>query len=198
MNSELKDLHQAKRPVSGALAGPYGHPFHPLLVTVPIGAWVSSLVFDIASRAVGRPAFLTHGSAWLIAIGVLGALAAACVGFLDLFAVPTGTPAHRTALTHMALNLAVTVAYAAGFAWRQGAGYPEGRGVGYGQLALSVVALAVLGLSGYLGGKLAYRYGVRVAEESVQAEGYRTTSGPEGARRHDARRHDARPHDAGP
>ncbi|MGW0424100.1 hypothetical protein [Streptomyces sp. NPDC003015] len=43
-------LHQqAKRPVSAALAGPYGHPFHPILVTVPIGAWVASLVFDIAS-----------------------------------------------------------------------------------------------------------------------------------------------------
>ncbi|SLI70984.1 Uncharacterised protein [Mycobacteroides abscessus subsp. abscessus] len=27
-------------------------------------------------------------------------------------------------------------------------------------------------MSGYLGGKLAYRYGVRVAEESVQATGF--------------------------
>lgn len=168
------DLRQAKQPVSGALAGPYGHPFHPILVTVPIGAWVSSLVFDIASKIVGRPGFLTHGSAWLIAIGVLGALAAACVGFLDLFAIPAGTPAFRTGLVHMALNLAVTVAYAAGFAWRQSGGYPDGRAVGSGQLALSAVSLAVLGLSGYLGGKLAYHYGVRVAEESVQAEGFRT------------------------
>jgi uncharacterized membrane protein len=40
---------QAKRPVSAALAGPYGHPFLPILVTVPIGAWVASLAFDIAS-----------------------------------------------------------------------------------------------------------------------------------------------------
>jgi uncharacterized membrane protein len=174
VNSELSDLRQAKQPVSGALAGPYGHPFHPILVTVPIGAWVSSLVFDIASRIVHRPGFLTHGSAWLIAIGVLGALAAACVGFLDLFAIPSGTPAFRTGLVHMSLNLAVTAAYAGNFAWRQSGGYPLGQGVGYGQLALSAVALAALGLSGYLGGKLAYRYGVRVAEESVQAEGYRT------------------------
>jgi uncharacterized membrane protein len=173
-SSATTDLRQAKQPVSGVLAGPYGHPFHPILVTVPIGAWVSSLVFDIGSRIVDRPAFLTHGSVWLIAIGVLGALAAACVGFLDLFAIPTGTPAFRTGLVHMALNLAVTAAYAAGFAWRQGGGHPQGQGVGYGQLALSAVALAALGLSGYLGGKLAYRYGVRVAEESVQAEGYRT------------------------
>ncbi|MEV6054825.1 DUF2231 domain-containing protein [Streptomyces sp. NPDC052107] len=178
VDSDLRGLRQAKEPVSGALAGPYGHPFHPILVTVPIGAWVCSLVFDIASRIVHRPAFLAHGSAWLIAIGVLGALAAACVGFLDLFAIPTGTPAFRTGLVHMGLNLAVTAAYAAGFAWRQGGGYPEGQGVGYGQLALSAVSLAALGVSGYLGGKLAYRDGVRVAEESVQAEGYRTPHRP--------------------
>lgn len=61
VDSDLKGLRQAKQPVSGALAGPYGHPFQPILVTVPIGAWVCSLVFDVASRIVHRPAFLAHG-----------------------------------------------------------------------------------------------------------------------------------------
>ncbi|MGW0732180.1 DUF2231 domain-containing protein [Streptomyces sp. NPDC002851] len=166
------DPHQAKRPVSGALAGPYGHPFHPILVTVPIGAWVSSLVFDIGSHFVDDPGFLARGSAWLIAIGVLGALAAATVGFLDLFAIPTGTTAYRTALIHMTLNLAITAAYAGGFAWRQADGYPAGQAVPGPQLALSACLLIVLAVSGYLGGKLAYRYGVRVADEGTQAEGF--------------------------
>ena len=49
-------VEHAKRPVSAALAGPYGHPFHPILVTVPIGAWVCSLVFDIASTLSTSPA----------------------------------------------------------------------------------------------------------------------------------------------
>jgi uncharacterized membrane protein len=31
----------------------------------------------------------------------------------------------------------------------------------------------VLTVSGWLGGQLAYRYGVRVADESAQAEAYR-------------------------
>ena len=46
---------RGKQPVSAALAGPYGHPFHPILVTVPIGAWAASLVFDIASHLVADP-----------------------------------------------------------------------------------------------------------------------------------------------
>jgi hypothetical protein len=39
-------------------------------------------------------------------------------------------------------------------------------------LLLSIIGLAVVGVSGFLGGKLAYHYGVRVADESVQAEGF--------------------------
>jgi len=164
-------VEQSKRPVNAVLAGPYGHPFHPILVTVPIGAWVSSLVFDIGSLIVGDPGFLARGSLWLIAIGVVGALVAALVGALDLLAIPRGTPAFRTGLTHMSLNLAVTAAYVAGFFWRRTT--DEGP-VGAGPLGLSIVALLALGASGYLGGKLAYRYGVRVAAESTQAEGYRS------------------------
>lgn len=164
-----------KRPVSAVLAGPYGHPFHPILVTVPIGAWVSSLVFDLGSRFVDEPAFLTQGTVWLIAIGVLGALAAAMIGFLDLLAIPTGTPAFRLGLIHMSLNLSVTVAYAGNFLWRR-SDYGDSGPVGSGQLALSVASLAVLGISGYLGGKLAYHYGVRVAEEATQAEGFTSPS----------------------
>ncbi len=165
-----QDAPDGKHPVSALMAGPYGHPLHPLLVTVPIGAWVASLVFDIGSHLADRPGTLADGSLWLIAIGVIGALAAAMVGFLDLLAIPTGTRAFRTGLVHMSLNLTVTLAYALGFAWRHGA-YGHDAAVGSGQLALSSASLAVLAVSGFLGGKLAYRYGVRVAAESGQREG---------------------------
>lgn len=39
------------------LAGPYGHPLHPVLVTVPIGAWVASFVAPVAAggQASARP-----------------------------------------------------------------------------------------------------------------------------------------------
>jgi uncharacterized membrane protein len=165
----------AKHPAT-ALAGPYGHPFHPVLVTVPLGAWTSSLIFDIASHIVDEPGFLTRGSEWLIGIGIVGALAAATFGFLDLLAIPTGTRAFRTGLVHMSLNLGVTVAYVVNFLWRQGT-FTDQDSVAAGQLALSVVSMAVLGASGNLGGKLAYRYGVRVADERTQAEGFSTSTG---------------------
>jgi len=163
-------MELAKRPVT-ALAGGYGHPLHPALVAVPIGAWIASLVFDIGSHLVHQPGFLTQGSRWLIGLGVLGAVVAALFGFLDLLAIPTGTTVFRIGLVHMTLNLSVTVAYAIGFVIRGG---PGSGPVGWGPLALSALALAALAVSGYLGGELAYHYGVRVADEATQAAGYST------------------------
>lgn len=165
------EVQSAKQPVNAVLAGPYGHPYHPILVTVPIGSWVASLVFDISSHVVDSPGFLNRGSEWLIAIGVIGAVLAAGVGLLDLLAIPRGTTAFKTALVHMSLNLTVTAAYVVNFFWRHG---DYGHAVKAGQLVLSIIALVVLGASGWLGGKLSYRYGVRVADERTQAEGYTT------------------------
>jgi uncharacterized membrane protein len=163
-------LERAKQPKT-VLAGPYGHPFHPVLVTVPIGAWVASVVFDIIALAstTEEEAF-AEGAYWLIAIGVIGAVLAAVFGLLDLLAIPRGTKAFRTGITHMSLNLGVVALFVVNFVIRAGRGDEEATVLG---LVLSLVALATLGVSGWLGGKLAYHYGVRVADEETQAEGFR-------------------------
>lgn len=46
--------------------------------------------------------------------------------------------------------------------------YEEAAALGF---VLSLIAVALLGASGWLGGKLAYHYGVRVAEEQDQLGG---------------------------
>lgn len=164
----------AKRPVTVA-AGPYGHPFHPLLVVVPIGAWVASLVFDLASYRAGEPDVFVKAAFWLIGLGILGALLAAVVGLLDLLAIPRGTKAFTTGLIHMGLNLTVVALFAVGFAVRREG--LEDAPVAAAPLLISIVALTLLGVSGWLGGKLTYTYGVRVVDEETQAEGYGTETG---------------------
>ena len=159
----------AKRPLT-PLAGPYGHPFHPILVTVPIGAWTLSLVFDIVSRWSGEPEVFVKASFWLIGAGILAALVAAVFGLLDLLTIPRGTPAFTTGLAHLALNLAVVVLFAVSFALRRD--NLDEADVTVPAFVLSAVAYALLGVSGWLGGKLAYHYGVRVADEATQASGY--------------------------
>jgi uncharacterized membrane protein len=163
----------AKQPTT-VLAGKYGHPLHPALVAVPIGAWTASVVFDLGSHVVSSPtsaATAAHAAWWLLALGVLGALAAATVGFLDLVAIPPGTRAWRTGLLHLSCNLSATALFAVAWVVRRDDVAPTS-GTSWGHLVLSLVALALLGAGGYLGGELAYRYGVRVADEGTQGTGF--------------------------
>lgn len=165
---EPDSAHQrSKQPVT-PLAGPYGHPFHPILVTVPIGAWICSLAFDVGSRMADDAAVYARGAYWLVGIGVVGALGAAVFGLLDLRAIDRATAAFRVGLTHMVLNVVVVAVFAVSFVVRHG----DFEEASIGLIAVSVVALALLGASGWLGGKLTYRYGVRVADEGTQAEGF--------------------------
>jgi uncharacterized membrane protein len=166
--------NRGKRPVT-PVAGPYGHPFHPILVTIPIGAWVASLIFDIASRVNSTGSHsLVDAAYWLIGIGVLGALVAAVFGFLDLLAIPRPSRAFRVGLAHMGINLTIVGIFIGDFFWRHSSasGAYAAAKVGAGQLALSAVGIALLLVSGWLGGMLAYRFGVRVADEATQAEGF--------------------------
>lgn len=76
---------------------------------------------------------------------------------------------------HMGLNVTITAAFIINFLWRQ-ASYSASAPVELGPLTLSVLSIAALGVSGFLGGKLAYRFGVRVAGEADQADGFRPSS----------------------
>jgi uncharacterized membrane protein len=166
----------AKEPVT-ALAGPYGHPFHPMVVPIPVGAWVLSLVFDVWSHLGPDGVQAARTAWWLIALGVIGALGAALLGFLDLAAIPTRTRVFRLGLLHATANLTATTVFVVGFLLRRDH-VAESAGVPWPLVGLSVVAVLVLGAGGFLGGELAYRYGVRVADEATQAEGYRTDHRP--------------------
>ena len=55
------------------------------------------------------------------------------------------------------------------FAVRAGQGYEDASVLGF---VLSLIALVLLGVSGWLGGQLAYHYGIRVADEQTQSEGF--------------------------
>lgn len=164
-----RERSRGKRPAT-VLAGPYGHPFHPMVVPVPLGAWVGSVVLDVASLMVTDGRGLAEASVWLLGIGLVAAVVAAGLGLLDLTRLPTGTRVFRIAVAHMAAMLTATGLFAVGFVVRLLRAEQEAAGVG--DIVLSVVALALLGVGGWLGGELTYRYGVRVVDEQTQARGF--------------------------
>jgi uncharacterized membrane protein len=166
-------LREIKEPAT-PLAGPYGHPFHPIAVTLPIGAWTSSLIFDLASLRSEEPRVFARGSAELVKTGIAGAAASAFLGFLDYKKIPPKTRAGAIATTHLALNVTTVALYLLNLSRRERRLHAEDTrddAVSGGEIGLSLLALSLLGASGWLGGMLSYTFGVRVADEGTQAEG---------------------------
>jgi uncharacterized membrane protein len=140
-----------------------GHPIHPMLVVFPIGLWVFSLVADLVFLAGGGPAW-SITAFYAIAGGILGAIAAAVFGAIDLYSM-RDRAIRRLGTIHMILNLSVTVLFAFNLGWRV-AGDPGA----IAPVVISVVAIVLLGISGWLGGEMVYVHGAGVAPAARQEE----------------------------
>ena len=131
-----------------------GHPIHPMLVPIAIGGFVLSFIFDIVCMTTGaREPWATVAYYTMIG-GFVGALCAALPGLVDLLSLNGYTK--KIGLMHMGLNLTVVALYACNIWMRHG-------GVqGNTPFLLSVVAIFLLVISGWLGGKMVFEGGVGV------------------------------------
>jgi uncharacterized membrane protein len=136
-----------------------GHPIHPMLVPIAIGGFLLSFVFDIVCLVSGSAEPWATVAFYTMIGGIVGALAAAIFGFTDMLSLPSGYT-KRIALTHMTINLTVVVLYIVNAVIRHGA-----QGVGGTPFVLSIIAIVLLVISGWLGGKMVYEAGVGVSTE---------------------------------
>jgi nitrite reductase/ring-hydroxylating ferredoxin subunit/uncharacterized membrane protein len=120
---------------------PAGHAIHPVLVLVPVGAWISSAVLDFVPGS-------EKASRILIGTGIAGVLPSVATGFTDWSELHEQQ--QRVGIVHAASNTVATALYAASLVQRVRGRQASGR-------MLGLAGLAVVGFSGYLGGHLAYR-----------------------------------------
>jgi uncharacterized membrane protein len=136
--------------VRDALRGdPVGHPIHPALVQIPVGAWVSATLLDFVPRT--GPA-----STVLIAVGLGTVLPAAAAGAVDLAAMTKEQ--QRVGVAHVACNSVGIVLFGASLVSRLRSRHLRGRGY-------ALAGLAAVGLGGLLGGHLAFQQPEESAEE---------------------------------
>jgi uncharacterized membrane protein len=135
------------------------HPVHPMLVTIPIGLWLFSFVADLAFVLGAGATFWATLAFYTMIGGVLGGLAAAVPGVIDMISL-RGAP-KRIALVHMLLNVSIIILYAVNVGVRL-AGSPTAGP----PLAMSTVSVVLLAISGWLGGHLVYVHRVGVDEGS--------------------------------
>jgi uncharacterized membrane protein len=131
-----------------------GHPLHPVLTDIPVGAWTAALMLDAVelmsdSDGVGDAADLAVG------VGLAGALGAAVTGAADWS--ETDGNARTIGVTHALLNVAAASLYATSLVMRRSGSRRAGIGV-------SLLGYAIASASAYLGGHLVFG-------ESVGVEG---------------------------
>ncbi len=120
-----------------------GHPLHPVLTDVPIGAWTMAAIFDAITLLRDDEGF-ERAADLAVDVGIVGALGAAASGLAD-WSETYGRPA-RVGVIHAACN---TIALSAFVASRFLRKRSRGRGIvasfaGYG------IALLAAGLGGHL------------------------------------------------
>jgi nitrite reductase/ring-hydroxylating ferredoxin subunit/uncharacterized membrane protein len=120
-----------------------GHPLHPALVQLPIGAFVSAAVLDLVPG--GR-----KGATTLIAVGTASATPAIAAGLVDWSQMTKDR--RRVGLVHATAN-AVALGFYVGSLLARLSGRPaRGR-------ALAFAGLSMASAGAYLGGHLAYSQG---------------------------------------
>lgn len=136
------------RQVKNALHGTWlGHPLHPAITDVPLGAWTAALVFDALESLSGRSE-LRAGADAAVALGLLGAVGSAVTGLTDWS--ESDDRGKRVGAVHGLLNVAAAAMYATSYAMRKRKGSRQSA------VALSMLGYAVGMASAYLGGHLVF------------------------------------------
>ncbi|HEX3246658.1 MAG TPA: Rieske 2Fe-2S domain-containing protein [Chloroflexota bacterium] len=140
------------RGVTNGLHGTWlGHPLHPALTDVPLGAWSVTFCADLLEMAGARRFMAVADTS--VAVGLAGAVGSIATGWNDW--QHTYGRSRRIGLVHALLNGMVTVAYTGSMAARMSGNRGRGK-------FLSMTGYAMSGLSAYLGGVLVYSEGIGV------------------------------------
>lgn len=136
-----------------------GHAMHPILIVFPLGLLATGVIFDFVYTFTRNTTF-SDVSFYMILSGVIGGLIAAVPGWIDWFAIKSGTRAKSVGLLHGGGNVLVLVLFAVSLYLRTGD--PDGH-----EPSLAAFALAILGAllslgTGWLGGELVERLGIGV------------------------------------
>jgi nitrite reductase/ring-hydroxylating ferredoxin subunit len=136
-----------------------GHPLHPILTDIPVGAWTAAAVLDTYELATGDKRF-APGADVAVGLGLAGAVGAAATGLTDFTAV--FEKPRRVATVHAIFNIAATACYAVSL-WQRRNGQ---RRAG---LTTSLTGYALSFAGAYLGGHLVFneRIGVNHASEEL-------------------------------
>jgi uncharacterized membrane protein len=140
------------------------HPIHPMLIPFPFALWTFSLVADLIYLWRGNPVWKDWIAFYTLAAGIIGAALAAVPGIVDYFSLKDPKVA-KIAAWHARLNVLALLIFAGSFYLRTDSGSQLVNGNFTIPVALSVVGVLLISISGWLGGEMVYVHHVAVEPE---------------------------------
>jgi len=140
------------------------HPLHPALVHIPTALWPAAWLFDLLSLWKADTLFVELAF-YAGLLGLVVALFAIPTGLADWTDIRSEKPAWKLGLYHLSLNVVVLILWAVNL-WLRAGSFQSDTSVPPGLFALSTFAVLLLLVSGYLGGRMIYAYGISVARLS--------------------------------
>jgi uncharacterized membrane protein len=138
-----------------------GHPIHPMIIPFPIGLWVFSLVADLIYLWRDNLVWRDYIAFYTLLGGIIGAAVAAVPGLIDWLSLKDPEVV-KIANWHARLNVIALLIFAASFYLRTTSGAALVGGSYTIPVALSVLGVILISISGYLGGELVFKHGVAV------------------------------------
>ena len=132
-----------------------------MIIPFPIALWVFSLVADVIYMWRGNAVWRDWIAFYALLGGIIGAVAAAVFGIVDWLAIKD-REVKKVADWHARLNVIALLIFAADFYLRTTNGARMVDGSLTIPMALSVVGVILISISGWLGGELVFRHGVAV------------------------------------
>ncbi|HJP92348.1 MAG TPA: DUF2231 domain-containing protein [Pyrinomonadaceae bacterium] len=145
-----------------------GHPIHPMLIPLPIGLWVFSLVADLIYLWRGNPVWKDWVAFYTLLGGIVTAAIAAVPGLIDWLSL-TDKGVVKIANWHARLNVIALVVFAGSFYLRTTSGASWVSGSYTIPLVLSVLGVVLIIISGWLGGEMVFKHAVAVSSGSGTA-----------------------------
>jgi len=146
--------------LSYLIRGLPGHPLHPPLTDVTIGAYTFASIAALGD--ITGISNTTAAHAWwdALLVALVATVLTALTGFADWLTISRGTPLWRTATAHALANVTAGVFF--GLAALFGHDDWKAGNVSTGEAVLTFVGFGVLLVGGWLGGAITYVYGMRV------------------------------------
>jgi uncharacterized membrane protein len=146
--------------MTNPLARLFGDPTHPAVVHFPLALYPAAVLFDVLAFTRGDGSLYTHGAFILMLAATAGAVVAMVTGFVQLPEIEPDSPAWKTAILHMSVQMGAASVFLVSILLRLR--HVDDAHPPVGAFICAIIGTGILFYGGWLGGRLVFSHGVGI------------------------------------